>query len=56
MDISTLREEARDILDEVVALRRTGAEWVVAVDVMAMAMTWCVWSETRSEGLQLREG
>ena len=27
MDISTLREEARDILDEVVALRRTLHQW-----------------------------
>jgi uncharacterized membrane protein len=33
-------------------LRRTGAVWVVvlaAVDVMAMAMTWCVWSERRKQ-------
>ena len=35
-----------------VALRRTGAEWVVTVDVMAMAMNGCVWSEERDEGLQ----
>jgi hypothetical protein len=27
-----------------------GAEWVVAVDVVLMAMKWCVWSEEMEVG------
>ena len=33
-----------------VALRRIGAEWVVAVDVMAMAMNPNVWSGKKGNG------
>jgi hypothetical protein len=38
------------------ALRRTGVEWVVAVavDVMAMGTSACVWSEKEEWGPQLQ--
>ncbi len=31
-----------------------GAEWVVDVEVVVMAMQWCAWSGSRKRGLQLQ--